>query len=520
MKRVIAGFIGLILILTCCNFSLSFGAERDIRIGLEQHYIGVGSIPISDTQISVQIGDGTKYSASSSSGFTVQAVDGTYYDAEQSFDSYSNAASYASSYGQGSVVALNNNGWRVYFTQNTTTTASSETEDSEEVTEETTTALDSNINTSGLTAITLGANAVKFSGSTSFIVNGSSAVRVSVSGDIVTLGSYKYRGVIEVYRNGSTVNAVNILPVEKYLLGVVTSEMPSSWPIEAIKAQTVAARTYACRNYGKHSKYDLCDNTDCQMYNGVNGETSSGTQAVSATSGVMAYYDGALISATYFSSSGGHTQSAEDVWGTAVPYLVGVPEINETGSKQWVRTFTFTELTELCKKASINVGNVTGVKVGESLEGGFVKSMIIEGTEGSITIEKEKIRELFKYSAEGSLYSRNFKLSATSATSNNVYVIAADNEGTLDVDVISAVSSGGVIGPVESTNMVVMGKEGEYTLSFDSENMSESQDSVTITGSGYGHGVGMSQYGAKGMAEMGYNYKDILKHYYTGIEVK
>jgi stage II sporulation protein D len=234
----------------------------------------------------------------------------------------------------------------------------------------------------------------------------------------------------------------------------------------------------------------------------------------------MAYYDGALISATYFSSSGGHTQSAEDVWGTAVPYLVGVPEINETGSKQWVRTFTFTELTELCKKASINVGNVTGVKVGESLEGGFVKSMIIEGTEGSITIEKEKIRELFKYSAEGSLYSRNFKLSATSATSNNVYVIAADNEGTLDVDVISAVSSGGVIGPVESTNMVVMGKEGEYTLSFDSENMSESQDSVTITGSGYGHGVGMSQYGAKGMAEMGYNYKDILKHYYTGIEVK
>jgi stage II sporulation protein D len=296
--------------------------------------------------------------------------------------------------------------------------------------------------------------------------------------------------------------------------------MPQSWPIEAIKAQTVAARTYTQRNLGKHGKYDLCDSTDCQQYNGVNGESSSGTQAVNATKGIMAYYNGELISATYFSSSGGHTQSAVDVWGTDVPYLVGVKEINETGGKQWVRTFTFTEMTSLCKQAGLNVGNVTAVKVGETLDGGLVKTMIIEGTEGSVTIEREKIRELFKNSADGSLYSRNFKLSSSSVVSNNVYVLAENNGETVDLSVISAISSSGEIGPVESVNTVIIGSEGEYVLSSDESNMTESQDSVTITGSGYGHGVGMSQYGAKGMAELGYSYTEILKYYYTGIEVR
>lgn len=525
MKKLFAGLLSLIIILSCYNFSVSFGASRDIRIGLEQHYIGVSSIPVSDTLITVQIGEGTKYSVSENSAYSVAAVSGSYFDSGMSFDTYSEADRFASEFNGEAVPALKNDGWGLYFTKsNSVDTDIQTTDESTDETAETTevtTQMQSYDDVSGFKSITLGANAVQFSsgGSPSFIADGSESVHISTGSGIVNLGGYSYRGVIEIYKNASTVNAVNILPLEDYLLGVVTSEMPQSWPIEAIKAQTVAARTYAEYNLGKHGKYDLCDNTDCQQYNGVNGESSAGKQAVNATKGVMAYYNGSLISATYFSSSGGHTQSAADVWGTDIPYLVGVKEINETGGKQWVRTFTYDEITELCKGASIDVGTVTSVRVGETLDGGFVKTMIIEGTNGSVTLEREDIRNLFKNSAEGSLYSRNFKISNTSVKSNNVYVIAEDNEGSVDINVVSAVAENGVVGPVQNSNIVIVGSEGEYVLSSGESNMSESQDSVTITGSGYGHGVGMSQYGAKGMAELGYTYDEILKYYYTGIDV-
>ena len=523
LKRIFAVFAGILSILILFGITVSFAETRDIRIGLERHYIGVGSIPISDSVVTLQIGNGTKYSVPG--GVSAVPVSGSYFDSGLEFDDFNNAKKYAAEFND-AVPVLKNNGWGVYFAKSAetteNTTVSEELTENEESTETTTAEISETDNISGFRSVSLGGNAVAFSsnGKTDYIVDGNDAVHISTGSGIVNLGGNSYRDTIEIYRNGSTVNAVNILPVEKYLLGVVTSEMPQSWPMEAIKAQTVAARTYSYRNMGKHGKYDLCDNTDCQQYNGVNGESSSGTQAVNSTKGVMAYYDGALIAATYFSSSGGHTQNAEDVWGTKVPYLVGVKEINETGGKQWVRTFTFTEMTELCKKASLNVGNVTSVRVGEALDGGLVKSMIIEGTEGSVTLEKEQVRELFKNSTEGSLYSRNFKLSSTSAKSNNVYVLAKENEkSSVDINVISAVSGDGVIGPVESTNTVIIGSEGEYVISSEESNMSEAQDSVTITGSGYGHGVGMSQYGAKGMAELGYNYEEILKYYYTGIDV-
>ncbi len=526
MKKILAVFISFVLIMLCYNVSTSFGASRDIRVGLERHYIGVSSIPVNDTIITVQIGDGKKYSVGSENGLIAKAVNGDYFDSGLDFSTHNEAMLYAKEFNGEAIPVLNDKGWRVYFAKssslNTTKTIPEETKSAETTEEiEATTEETVDISNNGFSSIKLGDNAVLFTSSDKnvFIADGSEAVHISTGNGIVALGEYSYRNVIEIYRSGNTVNAVNILPMEDYLLGVVTSEMPGSWPIEAIKAQAVAARTYAQKNLGKHGKYDMCDNTDCQQYNGVNGETDAGTSAVNATKGVMAYYNGSLISATYFSSSGGHTQNAEDVWGTAVPYLVGVKEINETGGKQWVRTFSFTEITEMCEKASYNVGNVTSVRVGESLEGGLVKTMIIEGTEGAVTLEREEIRELFKNSAEGSLYSRNFKISNTSTKANNVYVLAAEAEGNVDINVISAVAADGIIGPVENVNTVVIGSENEYVISPDESNMSESQDCVTITGSGYGHGVGMSQYGAKGMAELGYSYTDILKYYYTGIDV-
>lgn len=533
MKRIIAALSGLVLLITCCCASVSFGASRNVRIGLERHYIGVGSIPVSDTTITVHPSGGSAFSASSGSGFNVQTAGGSYYDCGVKYGSYSEAKKYASSFSPNAVAVDKNGSWRVYCAGAAETATEAETEVttaesanlSAEGSTEVTTELEKKSESSpfsGLETVSLSGNAIAFKSAneTLFIVDGSDSVDITTGSGIVDLGGYSYRETIEIYRNGGTVNAVNVLPMEEYLLGVVTSEMPQSWPIEAIKAQAVAARTYTQRNLGKHGRYDLCDSTDCQQYNGVNGESAASKQAVNATKGVMAYYDGALISATYFSSSGGHTQSAEDVWGTAVPYLVGVDEINETGGKQWVRTFSYAEMTEMCKKCALNVGTVTAVKVGETFSSGLVKTMIIEGSTGAVTLERDEISQLFKNAPEGALSSHNFKVSTSSSKSNSVYVLASDNEGSVDINVISAVSADGTVGPLKNVNAVVIGSEDEYVISSEENNMTVAQDSVTITGSGYGHGVGMSQYGAKGMAELGYNYIEILKHYYTGIDVR
>jgi SpoIID/LytB domain protein len=124
--------------------------------------------------------------------------------------------------------------------------------------------------------------------------------------------------------------AINTLPVESYLRGVVPLEMSSSWPLEALKAQAVAARTYAVRSIGS-GLFDLYSDTRSQAYGGAGRERAATDAAVSGTAGVIATYGGQPIAAFYFSTSGGHTENIENVWNTApLPYLKGVDDPYDT----------------------------------------------------------------------------------------------------------------------------------------------------------------------------------------------
>lgn len=244
------------------------------------------------------------------------------------------------------------------------------------------------------------------------------------------------------------------LCLRDYLIGVVMGEMPAEFPQEALKAQAVAARTFTLRRVEQGGILSD-DPAVCQAYTDPGtAETKWGenweeylekiTQAVEATDGQVLYYNGTLISATYFSCSGGKTESAQAVWGGDVPYLVSVDSPGEENSTVYESTVSVStvEFLNALEIESPSVSQVTYT------EGGGVDTMVIDGK----TVSGTEMRRLF--GLKSTLFS-----------------------------------------------------------------MEISENAVDFRVRGYGHRVGMSQYGAKAMAETGMNYEEILKWYYTGVEI-
>jgi len=150
-------------------------------------------------------------------------------------------------------------------------------------------------------------------------------LRAAAGGRLV-VGGKAYRGALRVVRAGKKLQLVNVVSLETYLLGVVPGEMPKDWPLEALKAQAVAARTYAIANLVKDRAFDLYSDARSQVYYGANAESPDTTRAVTETRGQVLSYGGAPAETFYFSSSGGKTLSALDVFGEDLPYLVSVDD--------------------------------------------------------------------------------------------------------------------------------------------------------------------------------------------------
>lgn len=144
-----------------------------------------------------------------------------------------------------------------------------------------------------------------------------------------------YRGEFIVINNNGKLVVVNDLPLELYMLGVVPSEMPSKWNPEALKAQAIAARSYAIANRGKRAShgYDLKDTPEDQAYGGASSETAETNRAVSETKGIVVTYNKKIIPAYYSASAGGHTINSGDVWNTDLPFLRSVPSFDDNVSK-------------------------------------------------------------------------------------------------------------------------------------------------------------------------------------------
>jgi len=142
----------------------------------------------------------------------------------------------------------------------------------------------------------------------------------------LSLDGRPFRGRLEVAAQGEYLRVVNQVGLEGYLQGVVADEMPHTWPLEALKAQAVAARSYALKNVVKNKPFDLYSDVRSQVYGGIEAEEPAPSEAVRATVGRVVTYQGQIASTYYFSTSGGKTASAADVFGFSVPYLVSRPD--------------------------------------------------------------------------------------------------------------------------------------------------------------------------------------------------
>ena len=339
----------------------------------------------------------------------------------------------------------------------------------------------------------------------SFAIGADEKKTVSVSGREY----YGYIVADRIYSNDIAI--INLVSSDDYVACVVGSEMYSTWHIEALKAQAVIARTYAMtstsyKNYG----IDVTDDTRSQAYYGLERETESTRRAADETSNMILLYKDKPAQTFFYSSSGGKTADVYSAWGggAGLDYLKSVDDTYEDSENVgvWSVTYTAEEVAKKLAAAGVDIGTVTDIKVTERGENDErVRKLVFEGTNGSHTVKFEKCRTIL------GLKSQYYYIRQEYTEEKNIAVLGADGEGAVKLGNISVLSSdktsqlGG--------NVSVLGKNGTQHISVATE---EKKDSFTFDGRGYGHGVGLSQYGAKGMAEAGFKFDEILFHYYVG----
>lgn len=338
---------------------------------------------------------------------------------------------------------------------------------------------------------------------------------------VVDLGERQYRGRIELgrYSGASSLKVVNIVPMEKYLYGVVPCEMVYTWHEEALKAQAVCARSYAyTAGYGGDtniiSPYTLCDTTSSQVYKGYGAEKASTNKAVDDTAGVLVYYNGGPVRTYYSSTSGGSTENVEDVWGTPSGYLRQVSDIYELEPElePWIKELTADEIEKLLEDNGISVGDVSDIRPFVMTASGRVYSVEVVGASKQV-ITGSKLRKYF------SLYSTKYKVIKYSDNPDYVAVLTAEGRYAADIADSYIAAEGFKVSKASDSIEQFVVMTADNLINYPAK-APDNEDTYYIAGMGYGHGIGMSQSGAKGMAEAGFTYKEILRHYFTGVEVR
>ena len=341
----------------------------------------------------------------------------------------------------------------------------------------------------------------------------------SVSGEktVTWFSGYRYYGGFEYQRaRGGNINVINVVDMEDYVKGVVPWEMNKDWPVEALKAQAVCARTYAaCQSKHRSQGFDICATTHCQVYQGTAQSSANSDAAVEQTAGEYLYYDGRLVQeAVYCSSNGGASEDSLNIWGSDVGYLKGkidpyegkiasiIPRYN------WSTTYSISELTSLLNSRGYGLGTVRDAYVSAYTDTGNVYSVTFAGTNGSKTVSREACRSLLN------LRSQRFTIGG--GGSENAYSVNDTGE-SVALSAASAVDSSGKRSAL-SGNVYVITSSG--TSQLEQRTTTSGSGSFVISGSGYGHNVGMSQWGAYSMANLGYSYRDILQFYYTDVSIR
>lgn len=368
--------------------------------------------------------------------------------------------------------------------------------------------------------------------------------------------SVRYRGGFRITRGSSGHNnLVNRVELERYLYSVLPKEMGYLWPVEALKAQAVAARNYAVSPNSKFDQYgfDLDDSTSSQVYGGYDVEHDSTTLAVDATKGLYATSDRQIVPLFYHATSGGYIESTEEVWGTVNKYLLGKVDIYSTEYK-WQLNITSAQVSDFLKSEGLRVGDVHGMEIVERMPSGRVYRLRFHGSEGSVEVKAHRLTSYlgnnvmrsalysFDPETENGIFSEDIEaIIEKIGDGKNVTVAPNPSSSSQSSQPQQLQKLSEIIGPTLSKNPPNMTEKEvkeeiakanaavergtiqdlipkKHRLS-ETEHALFTNGSIKLYGHGYGHGVGMSQVGAKRMALQGYTYDQILKFYYDGIEI-
>lgn len=356
-----------------------------------------------------------------------------------------------------------------------------------------------------------------------------------------------YRGYIKLIKGISGITAVNHVDFDEYLYGVITEEMYESFDIEALKAQALAARTFAFKRalLDRYDEYDLLDSTYDQVYNGVAGESKKAIKAADETSGeVIIYvgndskYYGKVIDAYFSSCNGGITESSENVWTAALPYLESKEDPYEKENKysNWTIKFTLSDLQNAMKSMKQDIGTVTGCTVTTTKQSSRVLSFNIIGTKGTYKVTKDSIRSFFTNYTSGYGYSTNFELYSGSnprtikeEKDNEIFIYNKSNKKVESYKLKNLyIYDNGEAEAVKVTdNVFAITKDAKNASEIELKDVIEKEDETyklskgeyMIVGSGFGHGIGLSQFGANDMANEGFSYDEIIKFYYKDVDI-
>ena len=281
----------------------------------------------------------------------------------------------------------------------------------------------------------------------------------AIDGESFQFNGQTYRGSFSYIESGEV---VNLVPLEQYLYSVVPREMPHSWPAAALQAQAIVARTYVLQRSNPQRQYDLIPSEADQVYTGMDAEHPEATGAVNATTGTVLRFGNGFAQVVYSSCCGGHTESNADAWGgRLLDYLAGVPCTYCTDSPwyAWTKNLAVDQIESALEVELARVGRIQQIRLDDLDPSGRSRVWTFQGPSGVTQVKAKDVRR---------------SLGSRTLPSLLVRKIALDTQPT------------------------------------------QAAPGLTIEGGGLGHGVGLCQWGARGMAIAGSSARAILAFYYPG----
>ena len=332
---------------------------------------------------------------------------------------------------------------------------------------------------------------------------------------------YKYYGGFEYNRvSGNNMNVINVVGLTDYVKGVVPYEVSVSWPVEALTAQALCAKCYTIKSLGKHKAkgFDLCNTTDCQMYCGTNKATDISDAAVEEPEGLFVLYDGEICTTYYHASSGGYTEDAGNIWGKDIPYLKAVEDTYLESMRPFSCTLELEDISWILQAKGYIDCDVEDMYVSKYSDVGNVLALTVELENGtSKTFTGDRARTALnsatkgvtigshRYTINGGSSEATVNINGTQVGLNDLYA-QGDGKKAKSIDV--------------EDGLVALTANGIQEITITEPAKQENKDGVyVITGTGSGHNIGLSQEGAKSMANAGFTFEEIIEFYFTDAEV-